>query len=164
MTRCVVPLLLVLFYLLQSKCNTTKLLQSSNCSYSSNSNQKKNLIILILVPGNAQLSKSYSNCKIMSSQQQFFFHWTVTSTDIEVAMQAPVGRGWLALGFVAPGTTTALMISNGAGTDVAIGYFREDDPNYPQGYLRDSWYVKFLTMNTTFVFLRKRSKRFFDRC
>jgi hypothetical protein len=54
-------------------------------------------------------------------------------------MQAPVGRGWLALGFVAPGTTTALMISNGAGTDVAIGYFREDDPNYPQGYLRDSW-------------------------
>lgn len=160
MTRCVVPLLFVLFYLLQSKCNTTKLLQSSYCSYSSNSNQK-NLIILILVPGNAQLSKSYSNCKIMSSQQQFFFHWTVTSTDIEVAMQAPVGRGWLALGFVAPGTTTALMISNGAGTDVAIGYFREDDPNYPQGYLRDSWYVKFLTMNTTFVFFEKAIEKIF---
>ncbi len=63
----------------------------------------------------------------------------MTATHIEVAMQAPAGRGWLALGFVAPDTTTAFMISNGAGTDVAIGYLREDDPNYPQGYLSDSW-------------------------
>jgi hypothetical protein len=163
MTRCVVPLLFVLFYLLQSKCNTTKLLQSSNCRYSLIQFKPKKSDYFNSRAGNAQLSKSYSNCKIMSSQQQFFFHWTVTSTHIEVAMQAPVGRGWLALGFVAPGTTTALMISNGAGTDVAIGYFREDDPNYPQGYLRDSWYVfKFLTMNT-FVF-EKAIEKIFDRC
>jgi hypothetical protein len=75
----------------------------------------------------------------MSPQHPFYFHWTVTGTHIEAAMQAPAGRGWLALGFVAPGTTTAYMISGGAGTDVAIGYLREDDPNYPKGYLRDAW-------------------------
>ena len=75
----------------------------------------------------------------MSQQHSFYFHWTVTGTHIEVAMQAPAGRGWLALGFVAPGTTQSFMISNGAGTDVAIGYLREDDRDYPNGYLRDAW-------------------------
>lgn len=73
------------------------------------------------------------------SSQPYYFHWTVTATHLEVAMQAPAGRGWLALGFVARGTTSQFMISNGAGTDVAIGYFNEEDSNYPQGYLRDAW-------------------------
>jgi hypothetical protein len=96
------------------------------------------LVALYIWQSNAQLSKSYKNCKIMSGLHRYHFHWTLTATHIEVAVQAPT-NGWIALGLVAPGVTQNEMISNGAGTDAAIGYFRADDPYYPRGYLRDAW-------------------------
>jgi uncharacterized membrane protein YhaH (DUF805 family) len=89
--------------------------------------------------GRAQLSKNYDNCKIMSETYPYYFHWTLTPTHIDIAVQAPANRGWIGLGFPKVGTTQNFMISDGEGTDAIISYLQEDDPNCPEGCVRDYW-------------------------
>jgi hypothetical protein len=120
---------------------------------------------LLLVAGfvsvsgvDAQLTKTYQNCRVLDGQSDFRLHWTISGANVEFGVEAK-STGWLALGVSSGGT----MNSGGAppGTDIALGFI--DSTVCPTGCMSDyfttvrsAWLLpRFLS-----VFLRPVSRVF----